>query len=69
MPCFETVSISIPGTCTTSMSLPNKRFISATPVGWTCQTPDKSGLPSAVFGMGAVSFTLPSLVRGTPGVG
>ena len=30
---------------------------------------EKSGLPSAVFGAGAVRFTLPSGRRGTPGVG
>ena len=66
---FERVSTSMPGTCTTSMSFPNNRFISASPVGCTCQTPDKSGLPSAVFGIGAVRFTLPSFVRGKPGVG
>ena len=29
-------------------------------------TPDRSGLPSGVFGAGAVRFTLPSAVRGTP---
>ena len=69
MPYFEMVSTSMPGTCTTSTSLPNRRFISASPVGCTCHTPDRSGLPSAVFGIGAVRFTLPSLVRGTPGVG
>src|SRR5262245_44747659 len=34
-----------------------------------CQRPDRSGLPSAVLGVGAVRFGLPSAVRGTPGVG
>ena len=31
--------------------------------------PEKSGLPSAVRGAGAVKFGLPSAVRGIPGVG
>src|SRR5438874_1722446 len=35
----------------------------------TAQTPDRSGLPSASRGAAAVKFTLPSRVRGTPGVG
>jgi hypothetical protein len=30
------------------------------------QTPERSGLPSGVLGTGAVRFTLPSAVRGTP---
>src|ERR1700686_359976 len=33
------------------------------------QMPDRSGLPSAVFGAGADRFGFPSGVRGTPGVG
>src|SRR6516162_6164078 len=33
------------------------------------QIPDRSGLPSAVFGAGAESFGFPSGVRGIPGVG
>jgi hypothetical protein len=33
------------------------------------QTPEKSGLPSAIRGEGADMFTLPSAFRGTPGVG
>jgi hypothetical protein len=32
-------------------------------------TPEKSGLPSAVFGAGAARLALPSAVRGMPGVG
>src|SRR5690348_14097277 len=35
----------------------------------TSQMPVRSGLPSGVFGAGAVRFGLPSAVRGTPGVG
>jgi hypothetical protein len=66
---FEIVSGSILGTVTASTSLPYRRFISASGVGSTCQTPDRSGLPSAVRGGGAVRFGLPSLVRGMPGVG
>jgi hypothetical protein len=31
------------------------------------QTPERSGLPSAVFGAGAVRFGLPSGSRGMPG--
>ena len=34
-----------------------------------CQTPVKSGLPSAVLGAGAVMFSFPSGVLGTPAVG
>src|SRR5437762_3525291 len=34
-----------------------------------CHIPDRSGLPSAVRGAGAVRFGLPSAVRGMPGVG
>src|SRR5438128_11421681 len=34
-----------------------------------CHRPDRSGLPSAVRGAGAVRFGLPSAVRGMPGVG
>src|SRR5215510_14390607 len=34
-----------------------------------CHRPDRSGLPSAVRGVGAVRFGLPSAVRGMPGVG
>src|SRR6476661_3930538 len=33
------------------------------------QTPERSGLPSGVFGAGAVRFTLPSAVRGTDASG
>src|SRR5580658_9350689 len=33
------------------------------------QSPERSGLPSAVFGAGAVRFGLPSALRGIPGVG
>jgi hypothetical protein len=33
------------------------------------QMPEKSGLPSAIRGAGAVMFTLPSAFRGTPAVG
>jgi hypothetical protein len=38
--------------------------------GWgdASQIPEKSGLPSAVRGAGAVRFGLPSAVRGMPGV-
>src|SRR5688572_6754721 len=32
-------------------------------------SPEKSGLPSAVRGVGADMFTLPAAVLGTPGVG
>jgi hypothetical protein len=32
-------------------------------------SPEMSGLPSAVFGAGAVRFGLPSAVRGIPAVG
>src|SRR5919201_328416 len=35
---------------------------------WTSHKPDRSGLPSGVFGAGAVRFGLPSGVRGMPGV-
>ena len=35
--------------------------------GIVSQTPDRSGLPSTVRGAGAVVFTLPSGVLGTPG--
>src|SRR5438876_2926684 len=31
--------------------------------------PDRSGLPSAARGAGALTFGRPSVVRGTPGVG
>jgi hypothetical protein len=34
-----------------------------------CQSPERSGLPSAVFGAGPVRSGLPSAVLGTPGVG
>src|SRR5262245_35385051 len=34
-----------------------------------CHMPDRSGLPSAVRGAGALRFGLPSAVRGMPGVG
>ena len=34
-----------------------------------CHRPERSGLPSAVRGAGAVRFGLPSAVRGMPGVG
>src|SRR5437879_12649015 len=34
-----------------------------------CHMPERSGLPSAVRGAGAVRFGLPSAVRGMPGVG
>src|SRR2546427_12162931 len=34
-----------------------------------CHRPDRSGLPSAVRGAGAVRFGLPSAVRGMAGVG
>src|SRR5579859_5163938 len=34
-----------------------------------CQTPERSGLPSAVLGAGPDKFGLPSAVLGTPGVG
>src|SRR6266853_2133929 len=33
------------------------------------QIPDRSGLPSGIFGAGAERFGFPSGVRGTPGVG
>src|SRR2546425_6706439 len=33
------------------------------------QIPDRSGLPSGVFGAGAERFALPSGIRGIPGVG
>jgi hypothetical protein len=33
------------------------------------QIPEKSGLPSGIFGAGAAMSTLPSAVRGTPAVG
>src|SRR5689334_12349438 len=36
---------------------------------WYCHTPDRSGLPSAVLGVGPERFGLPSAVLGTPGVG
>src|SRR4026209_1375920 len=35
--------------------------------GDTSQMPERSGLPSAVRGVGALRFTLPSAPRGTPG--
>src|SRR5579883_1992857 len=35
----------------------------------TSQMPLRSGLPSAVLGVGALRFGFPSAVRGTPGVG
>jgi hypothetical protein len=69
MPYFEIVSAVMPGTSTASTSLPKMRFISGRPVGWTCQTPERSGRPSFVRGAGALKFTLPSLRRGSPGVG
>src|SRR6266849_4608181 len=34
-----------------------------------CHKPERSGLPSAVRGAGAVRFGLPLAVRGMPGVG
>jgi hypothetical protein len=34
-----------------------------------CQSPERSGLPSAVFGAGPVKSGLPSAVLGTLGVG
>src|SRR5262245_4508101 len=34
-----------------------------------CQMPEKSGLPSAVLGAGALRLALPSGRRGVPGVG
>ena len=34
-----------------------------------CQSPERSGLPSAVFGAGPVKSGLPSADWGTPGVG
>src|SRR5262245_46659094 len=42
-----------------------KRYIGPAPD----QMPERSGLPSAVFGAGAARFALPSGSRGTPGVG
>src|SRR5262249_59626980 len=34
-----------------------------------CHRPERSGLPSAVLGVGPLRFGLPSAVLGTPGVG
>src|SRR6202161_986034 len=45
-----------------------KFMVYLTPLG-CCQIPDRSGLPSAAFGAGAVRFGLPSAVRGIPGDG
>ena len=45
---------------------PPVRGILGSPV---IQTPEKSGLPSAIRGAGADIFTLPSAFRGTPAVG
>src|SRR5215468_5506449 len=36
--------------------------------GFPPQSPDRSGLPSAVLGMGAARSAFPSAVRGMPGV-
>ncbi len=36
---------------------------------WTSQIPERSGLPSGVFGTEAARFGLPSAVRGIPAVG
>src|SRR5215471_18009879 len=69
---FETVSPSIPNGLVSvkrSKSLPSSRFHSSIVVGSTCQTPDRSGLPSDARGARALRSTLPSLVRGAPGVG
>src|SRR2546425_6700643 len=44
------------------------RLFSHLPLG-VIQIPDKSGLPSAVLGAGAVRLGFPSAVRGVPGVG
>src|SRR5207253_2916345 len=70
---FEIVSSSIPGTLVASAALvkssPKRRFISATPVGCTCQSPERSGFPLEARGAGAVRFGLPSRVRGVPGAG
>jgi hypothetical protein len=45
---------------------PPGRGILGSPV---IQIPEKSGLPSAIRGVGADMFTLPSAFRGTPAVG
>src|SRR5437660_4211434 len=41
------------------------RFSRYLPVA-ACQSPERSGLPSGVFGAGAEKFGLPSAVRGIP---
>src|SRR5262245_45112975 len=59
----------MPGTSTliaSSMTAPYNRFISAGEVSSCIQVPDKSGLPSAVRGDGAVRSGLPSRVVGVP---
>src|SRR5262245_60439585 len=64
------VPISMPGTPTlisSSMRAPKSRFISSGVVASCFQTPERSGLPSAVRGVGAVRLALPSAVRGVPG--
>src|SRR4029450_4390126 len=60
----------MPGTSTliaSSARGPKRRFISATDVCSCIHTPDRSGLPSAVRGVGAARLGLPSDVRGVPG--
>src|ERR1700691_6793738 len=68
-PYLEKLRRSSPGTLSESKSGPNSRFISSIGVGSTCQSPERSGLPLAARGTGAVRFGLPSRVRGVPGVG
>src|SRR5207253_4953568 len=58
---------SSPGTARAATS-PKSALSSASGVGSTCQIPERSGLP-LMRGAGALRFTLPSLVRGAPGVG
>ena len=62
----------MPGTSSlrcSSMAGPPRRFHSSTVVCSCFQTPDRSGLPSAVRGVAAVRSGLPSGVRGVPGIG
>src|SRR5262249_30897886 len=55
----------VPGAPPVPLTLPAAAAPSLPPR--VSQTPDRSGSPSKNFGAGAVTSTLPSAVRGTPG--
>jgi len=66
---FENVRGSSPGTTKSLNTSPNRRSLSPAGAYAACHTPERSGLPSAVRGIGAVRSGFPSGVRGVPGDG